>query len=55
MDTMVSIWLKIMTAVVAIVVFCFTTFATKDEIKSSITDRLNRIETKLDSVILKDR
>lgn len=34
-----------------VVVFSFTTFATKEEIKSTVIERLDRIEAKLDRLI----
>jgi len=37
------------------VVFCYTTFATKEEIKATVIERLDRIESKLDRLIETNR
>ncbi len=36
---------------IAIVIFTYQTFVTKDFLKEAVTDRLNRIESKLDKAI----
>lgn len=45
-------WIKIISVVASIIIFCFTTFATKDEIRENFGKRLDRFEDKLDAVIL---
>ena len=50
-----AFWIKIIITSVSVVVYGYTTFSTKDEVKTSVTEltqRLNRIENKLDSMLL---
>ena len=45
------IWLKVAMATAAVITFSYTTFATKEQIKESVLDRLDRIEIKIDRLI----
>jgi hypothetical protein len=47
----IEIFLSIVILISGIITFSFNTFATKDGIKDSVIDRLDRIESKLDRLI----
>ena len=47
----VEIFLSIIIIIGGVITFSFNTFATKDGIKDSVIDRLDRIESKLDRLI----
>jgi hypothetical protein len=47
----IEIFLSIVILIGGIITFSFNTFATKDGIKDSVIDRLDRIESKLDRLI----
>ena len=48
-------FMVLMGMVVGTVVFAFSTFATKEQVKEQITDRLDRIELKLDKVLEQEK
>lgn len=47
----IFIWIKIASFVAAVVIFCYTTFTTKEEMRLLVGGRLDRIENKLDRAI----
>lgn len=48
----VSIYFKVAGAIIGVLVYVFSTFATKSEINETLNKRMDRIENKLDQVIL---
>lgn len=42
------LWFKVGAAVAAVMTFAYSNFVTKDFLKEAVTDRLDRIEQKID-------